>query len=1221
MAARSPEHFASKRNFHWLRGGASLIAICAVAAAAPAFAQTTPKTTTTNPNAAQPDLSNTVGSSQQARTPTGDVSNSTTVPPPSSGSAIIVTGIRQSLANAQSIKRNSDTIVDAITAQDIGALPDRSVTEALQRVPGVEINRFAGSNDPDHFSVEGSGVTVRGLTFVRSEFNGRDTFSTGVYGQAINFSDVPPELLGNVEVYKNSTAEMIEGGLAGTVNLNTRLPFDKKGLQIAFDAEANWGDMARKVTPTGSLLVSNTWDTGIGRIGLLGDVSYSRLKSRSDGIQVTNFQLRNNTVAPAVGTNASTCRQPLPSNTDTMTLPPPNSPCGTPETPGADGFADFLPVAYAPLGGQFRTQDYDRIRKGFAAAAQWESLDRRALLTAQFLRTESTSKWGEHTFESAPDLSDYDTFPVGCLPNFDGPGGGAPSSPGRAECPVGQFTNYDYNSNNVFTNGYITLPTAGWRGNAPQFGGVSPNNGAIVPEGGIQQSLSTRQVDDRNVVQDHGLNFKFNPTPHWAINLDADYTKAKHDTLDVSVFGSTFADEELDLRGNLPVVIPHRPNNLIYPVTWDQAPNPAVTAMTDQQYFSNPNAEFWRAAMDHIEHSRGHEWAFKGDVAYKFLDQVPFLKQLKFGARYADREQDIRYTTYNWGALSEVWSGPGVPVTMAQTGLQNTTFFTFPDFFRGQTPGPPGGFYYSGNLISGYNQASQFFQQIANIWTTTNGASATTWVPLAQRAGVVPGTEFLPGEIQKMGQKDKDAYAMLSFGQDEPIFGNVRLDGNVGVRYVNSITNSTGAISIPTGQTLTIANPDGSPIPFSTRCGTGGTPPPGVPPGVLLGQPGGLCLLTPAQYAQLQQWANGAVTPISSHNNRSWWLPSLNLKFGLTNDLIVRFAASKVLAYSDIASLRPSFSATFDTNTQRIVFNVGNPNLKPATAWQFDLTGEWYFARVGSLTVDFFAKNVKDFFFANLLQQNFTNNGVTEPVTVRVPSNFPGTGKIRGVELSYQQTFDFLPAPLDGLGVNATYTYIKSKGLPNTFLNGGAAANTPPTGIAGNLPLEQLSKHNVNLTAFYEKGPWSLRAAYNWRSRFLLTSADVIYPFDPIFNEAAGYLDASAFYSINKNVKVGVQAVNLTNTVTKTTQMFTTSGLTGPRSYFMNDRRFSFIVRGTFGGASAPPPPPPPPLPPPPPATQTCPDGSVVAVSATCPTPPPPPAPPPPPPPAPERGG
>ena len=1193
--AMSKTHWDSARA---LRSSVSIIAICTFASAAPAFAQDA-AATTTNINAAQPNLSNTAGAAQQ-----GDQTASTT-PPVSGRGAIIITGIRQSLANAQQIKRNSDTIVDAITAQDIGALPDRSVTEALQRVPGVSINRFAGSNDPDHFSVEGSGVAIRGLTFVRSEFNGRDTFSTGVYGQAINFSDVPPELLGSVEVYKNATAEMIEGGLAGTVNLNTRLPFDDKGFHIGFDLEANYGDMRKKWTPTASLLISDTWDTGIGRIGLLGDISYSQLKSRSDGVQVTNYQTRDNSIVPGSDNSGNVCRNPLPSNSDTTTLPPSGSPCGTASTPGADGFADNMPLAYAPLGGQFRTQDYDRIRKGFAAAAQWESLDNRARLTAQFLRTDSTNKWGEHTFESAPDLSEYNTYPVGCERNTSGPNGST-----RAVCPVGDFTNYQYNGDNVFEDGYITYPGGGWRGGAPGTGGIAAVNGAIVTAGGIQQSLSTRQVDDRNVVNDGGLNFKFDPTPHWAINLDADYTKAKHDTLDVSVFGSTFADEELNLAGNLPVITPHKPNTLTY--SWSQ-PSPSLAGMTDQQYFTNPNAEFWRAAMDHIEHSVGDEWAFKGDVAYKFLDEVPFLKQLKVGARYSNQDQTIRYTTYNWGALSEVWSG-NAPVTIAQAGQQNATYFTFPNFFRGEIPGPIGGYYYNGDLIGDYAGSSSFFEQVAHTWNTTNGANAGTWVPLADRAGVVPGTPFLPSEIQTVGTKNKNAYAMLTFGQDEPIFGNVRLDGNIGVRWVETDINADGSIAIPTNQALNINQS------YAVRC-SASNPPPNVPPGVLIGQPGGICLLGPAGYAQLQQWANGAVTPISVHNHYDYWLPSLNLKFGLSRDVIARLAISKVMTRPDLASIRPSFSATYASSNDSILFDIGNPNLKPATAWQADATLEWYFARVGSLTFDLFAKNVKDFFYANLLSQNFTNNGVTLPVDIRVPSNYPGTGKIRGFEVAYQQTFTFLPHPFDGLGVEANYTYIKSKGLPNSFLNGGVADSVSPNGVSGNLPLEQLSKHNVNLTAFYEKGPISLRVAYNWRSRFLLTAADVIFPYDPIFNEATGQLDASFFYSLTKNLKLGVQGVNLLNEVTKTTQQFTLSGLYGPRSYFMNDRRYSVILRGTFGGSThTPPPPPPPVLPPPPPASQTCPDGSVIAVTATCPAPPPPPPPPPPPAPAPERG-
>src|SRR5438105_2793878 len=121
--------------------GASLIAMCGFLVAAPALAQSN------NASAASDSKTDNAGE-------------------------IIVTGIRQSLASAQQIKKKSDTIVDAITANDIGALPDRSVTEALQRVPGVSINRFGAPNDPDHFSVEGSGVIIRGLTFVRSEFNG-----------------------------------------------------------------------------------------------------------------------------------------------------------------------------------------------------------------------------------------------------------------------------------------------------------------------------------------------------------------------------------------------------------------------------------------------------------------------------------------------------------------------------------------------------------------------------------------------------------------------------------------------------------------------------------------------------------------------------------------------------------------------------------------------------------------------------------------------------------------------------------------------------------------------------------------------------------------------------------------------------------------------------------------------------------------------------------------
>src|SRR5690554_8067763 len=105
---------------------------------------------------------------------------------------VIVSGMRVSIENAQDLKRYADTVKDVITSSDIGALPDKSVTEALQRVPGVTIERFASSDDPKHYADEGTGVLVRGLDRVRSEINGRDAFSANPWG-GLSYEDFPAE--------------------------------------------------------------------------------------------------------------------------------------------------------------------------------------------------------------------------------------------------------------------------------------------------------------------------------------------------------------------------------------------------------------------------------------------------------------------------------------------------------------------------------------------------------------------------------------------------------------------------------------------------------------------------------------------------------------------------------------------------------------------------------------------------------------------------------------------------------------------------------------------------------------------------------------------------------------------------------------------------------------------------------------------------------------------
>ncbi|TWB59651.1 TonB-dependent receptor [Nitrospirillum viridazoti] len=201
---------------------------------------------------------------------------------------IVVTGQRFALSDANKRKANADQILDSISADDAGKLPDNSVTEVLQRVPGVSITHFAAVGDPDHYSVEGSGVTVRGLSQVSSTLNGREAFSANG-GRALLFEDVPPELLAGIDVLKSGTPDVIEGGIGGSVNLRTKMPFDYDKQTISGSVGANYGDFIQQTKPEASVLYANRWQTSIGEVGAMFDVAYSDISTRHDTIQVEPY--------------------------------------------------------------------------------------------------------------------------------------------------------------------------------------------------------------------------------------------------------------------------------------------------------------------------------------------------------------------------------------------------------------------------------------------------------------------------------------------------------------------------------------------------------------------------------------------------------------------------------------------------------------------------------------------------------------------------------------------------------------------------------------------------------------------------------------------------------------------------------------------------------------------------------------------------------------------
>ena len=251
--------------------GVSVLAIAAFGVCEQAQAQAT------TPTQADPQVgSTTPGDAQSAQTaPAAAAAADATA------SDIVVTGLRQSLASAQAIKQNASQIVDSITAEDIGKFPDTNIAESLQRIPGIQIQRNLG---------EGSAVAIRGLSEVRTELNGHDIF-TANGGVGLAFDEIGPDLLSRVDVYKNPSAEMIEGSLGGTIDLRTRMPFDAPGQIIAATASGTRYDLAKKNGWGASGLYSNRWSTGIGEIGVLANLSYQRSFFRQDLDQVEPYDI------------------------------------------------------------------------------------------------------------------------------------------------------------------------------------------------------------------------------------------------------------------------------------------------------------------------------------------------------------------------------------------------------------------------------------------------------------------------------------------------------------------------------------------------------------------------------------------------------------------------------------------------------------------------------------------------------------------------------------------------------------------------------------------------------------------------------------------------------------------------------------------------------------------------------------------------------------------
>ncbi|MCF8205617.1 MAG: TonB-dependent receptor, partial [Methylotenera sp.] len=439
-----------------------------------------------------------------------------------------------------------------------------------------------------------------------------------------------------------------------------------------------------------------------------------------------------------------------------------------------------------------------------------------------------------------------------------------------------------------------------------------------------------------------------------------------------------------------------------------------------------------------------------------------------------------------------------------------------------------------------------------------------------------------PKGTNSQGETTTAGYGQLRFSLEEK---GLPVDGNVGLRVVHTKNEAKGYTSlsvatVPTGAVLapgvTLPNFSAATIAANTR----------------------------------EQDINQSFTD---------FLPSLNLRLKASQDLQFRFAISRGLSRPRLDQMQAylPMKLTLDVDTPAqgstappIVKAVkltgtagGNPELKPIRSTQEDVTAEWYFAKGSSLTMAVFNKDLKDI----ILNQTFNRTILDsdgKPVNFVMNGPVNGAkGYARGAEIAYQQYFDWVPSWLQGLGLQANYTYVDSKvkrynAVYSAYCTPGAGQENLNLYINGcdtdgrtfgDMPLDNLSRNTYNIALLFDRGPLSARIAYNWRGRYLYGVAlnsdntgpnqtnaldtnpasatynrhDISLPLGlPLWADAYGQVDLGLHYTVSDSFKLGLDVTNVTNKTYKQI-MQQHIGLIG-HNYFTSGRSFKLSAQYSF---------------------------------------------------------
>ncbi len=322
--------------------------------------------------------------------------------------------------------------------------------------------------------------------------------------------------------------------------------------------------------------------------------------------------------------------------------------------------------------------------------------------------------------------------------------------------------------------------------------------------------------------------------------------------------------------------------------------------------------------------------------------------------------------------------------------------------------------------------------------------------------------------------------------------GAVPLSGNIGVRVVNTSVTSRGLRS----DLNVINNPDGS----------------------------------------IRLVASGNFTDVVLNNSTTRILPSANLTFHLREDVMLRLAGYRAMSRPAPSSLGAGRTITLEsgqnfTSIEEAISEIranGSPGLEPLMSWNADLSLEYYLNRDSMFSVAGYYKRFTGGFIPTVADEEFVIGGETVTIPVIQTANSPEKSRIYGFEVTATHRLSWLPAPLDGLGFRLSYNYANSNFESQDIrlgeiLNPATGAITPaiipPANLSG------FSAHVVSAQAYYQRGPVSLQAVYNYRSDYY---QDFVGGNNQLrYVRGNDTVDFRASYDINRNVSVRFEAVNI----------------------------------------------------------------------------------------------